>query len=191
MSFRYGIWVLAIVPLLLQAGESNGPRQYGTHEHGVARLNIALDRNRLYIELISPAVNLVGFEHIPTTEQQHRAIEAAVQTLEDVDLLFALSPEADCTLVTVQVDSPLLTAADAPEDHDHDHEQDHNAMAGELHSEFSAEYRFDCSAPQRLSHLEVRLFERFPDTEEIQAQWLGPQGQWAAQLTPDDARLSF
>ena len=40
----------------------------GAHEHGVAKLNVVLDDNTLELELDSPAMNLVGFEHAASSD---------------------------------------------------------------------------------------------------------------------------
>ena len=38
-------------------------RHHDAHVHGIGKLNVAFDGNNLIIELTSPAVNIVGFEH--------------------------------------------------------------------------------------------------------------------------------
>jgi hypothetical protein len=50
-----------------------------------------------------------------------------------------------------------------------------------------AEYRFLCERPERLSAIDVRLFELFPGNESVQVQLLTPQQQTALRL---DARRS-
>lgn len=72
---------------------------HGAHEHGVAHLNVAIEGDNLYIELISPAANIVGFEHHPRTEKQKTAVREAVKKLESVEKLFALSSGAVAKLV--------------------------------------------------------------------------------------------
>ena len=49
----------------------------GAHEHGVGRLNAGLDGQTLELELESPAMNLVGFEHVATSDlaSQHFAAQ--------------------------------------------------------------------------------------------------------------------
>ena len=63
------IVVTATGPLFsaIQAGEHH---HHDAHVHGVAHLNVALEGNDLYIELTSPAANIVGFEHDPRTQNQ-------------------------------------------------------------------------------------------------------------------------
>ena len=51
--------VWAVGPNLsnIQAAEY---RHHEAHEHGVAHMNVAFEGNELYIELISPAANIVN-----------------------------------------------------------------------------------------------------------------------------------
>ena len=49
----------------------------GAHEHGVGRLNAALDGQTLELELESPAMNLVGFEHVATSDADKAKVAAA------------------------------------------------------------------------------------------------------------------
>lgn len=58
------------------------------HEHGTANLNIAVDSNDILLEFISPAVNIIGFEHMPNNTGQQRVLNNAVAfptTLSAVD----------------------------------------------------------------------------------------------------------
>ncbi|WP_016772972.1 ZrgA family zinc uptake protein, partial [Pseudomonas sp. R62] len=54
----------------------------GAHEHGVGRLNAALDGQTLELELESPAMNLVGFEHAATSDADKAKVAAARAQLE-------------------------------------------------------------------------------------------------------------
>ena len=65
-------------------------RRHEAHEHGVAHMNVAFEGNELYIEFISPAANIVGFEHQPRTQEQKAAVKAAIKKLEAGEKLFAL-----------------------------------------------------------------------------------------------------
>jgi hypothetical protein len=45
-------------------------------------MNVAFEENELYIELISPAASIVGFEHHPRSEAQKTAVKKATETLK-------------------------------------------------------------------------------------------------------------
>lgn len=169
-------------------------RQHGAHVHGVGQLNVALEGDRLWMEFISPSINIVGFEHSPGTHEQKQIIDNAIQTLRDPEQVFAFAPEAGCRMTTVDVETTILKEGHHKRDdghHAHEEEKrhDHGEHNEEAHSEFQATYEFQCTKPDRLEYIDVLLFERFAGTEEIEAQIIGPGGQRSAELTPGSARL--
>jgi hypothetical protein len=155
----------------------------GAHEHGVASLNVALDGQTLEIQLESPAMNLVGFEHEAKSAADQARVAAARQHLEQPQALFALPIEAKCAVQESQLDSPLFEAAEHTE---HQHGDEHS------HSDIDASYRFACANAAALQTLELgSFFGTFPGTEKLQVQLIGPSGQQGAELTPNNSRLSF
>ena len=99
------------------AQASDERRQLGSHEHGVTVLNIALEDTALVIEMEAPAMNIVGFEHPPGTDEQKRAIADALATLQG-DTLFAISAGAGCQLESVEAKHIIEDADNAHDDHD-------------------------------------------------------------------------
>ncbi|RIA20440.1 uncharacterized protein DUF2796 [Ectopseudomonas oleovorans] len=183
----------ALLPLAAQAHEHSHDHDHdhahdslGAHEHGVASLNVALDGKLLELQLESPAMNLVGFEHAAKSDADKAKVAAAKKELEQPLQLFALA-SGDCRATEVELESPLFGDAD----HDHDHDHDHHAHEGE-HSDIQAHYRFECANANELKQLDLgELFKRFPATEKIQVQLIGPSGQQGVELTPAQPRLSF
>lgn len=152
------------------------------HEHGAAELDAALDGSTLEIELRSPAMNLVGFEHAPGNEAERRKITNAHDQLEIPDPLLGLPAAAGCTLATTELEGALF------EDHADAHPDDHDSG----HSEIHAHYQFDCATPQALTEINLQgWFKAFPGAEKIQAQLIGPNGQRGAQLSQGQPRAEF
>ncbi|MBE7376417.1 DUF2796 domain-containing protein [Pseudomonas lopnurensis] len=167
----------------------------GAHEHGAARLDVALDGDRLELAFNSPAINLLGFEHAPASEADEARIASARAQLERPHGLFGLPSAAGCTVSEQRLAGELLGASHAGyqrqdrQGHDHD---EASAQQHGGHSDIEAHYQFDCSHPEALRTLELwGLFERFPGTEKIQVQVIGPNGQQGAELTPAQPRLSL
>ncbi|NQD91615.1 DUF2796 domain-containing protein [Pseudomonas sp. CrR25] len=155
----------------------------GAHEHGLARLNVVLDGQTLELELESPAMNLVGFEHEPGSAQDRAKVAAARHQLEQPQALFGLVG-GDCGVKHLALQSPLFEDDDHDDGHGHDDASEHR----EIH----AHYRLDCTQPSELEQLNLgELFKRFPATEKIQVQLIGPNGQQGVELTPAKATLSF
>ena len=167
----------------------------GAHEHGVGRLNAVLDGQTLELELDSPAMNLVGFEHVATTAADKAKVAAARKQLENPSALFNLPKAAGCVISSQELNSPLF--GDKPEaDHDDD-DHDHDAKDGAHehhhdHSEIHAHYQFTCATPTALSNLDLtQVFKTFPATQKIQVQLIGPGGQQGVDATATAATLKF
>ena len=179
----------AILTLMLNTGpvlaDEHEHREHGAHEHGVAQLNIAQEGDTLQLELSSPAMNLVGFEHVPRNKQQQAAVKKAVASLQQGEQVFRLSPAAGCRLSKFDVDTSLL-------EEEHGHHEEHGKEEHEdEHADFDASYVFQCKKPTALQSIEVKLFKLFPGTEELEVQLLTDKGQRALELTPSNPSISL
>ena len=164
------------------------------HEHGAAQLNVALDGTRLELGWISPAANLLGFEHAPASAADEARVATTRAQLEQPQALFGLPAAAGCTVSEQQFQGAVLGGAHAgyqrPDEHAHAPRQQQPGEGG--HSDIEARYQLDCRHPEALQALDLHgLFERFPATRKIQVQLIGPNGQQGAQLTPARAQLPF
>ncbi|WP_431701034.1 DUF2796 domain-containing protein [Pseudomonas sp. BR20] len=190
----------ALLPLAIAhaADEHDHDHEHGSlgaHEHGVGRLNAVLDGQALELELDSPAMNLVGFEHVATSAADKAKVAAARKQLENPLALFNLPKAAGCVISTQELNSPLF--GDKPEaDHDDDdHDDDAKDGAHEHHhdhSEIHAHYQFTCATPAALGSLDLtQVFKTFPATQKIQVQLIGPSGQQGVEATATAATLKF
>ncbi|NBA96110.1 DUF2796 domain-containing protein [Pseudomonas sp. R5(2019)] len=173
----------ALLPLAVaHAHEDDHGHEHGSlgaHEHSVARINAALDGQTLELELESPAMNLVGFEHAASSPADKAKVAKARKLLEQPVALFNLPKAANCTVASQKLESPLFGDKPAA-DHDDDH------------SEIHAHYQFSCSTPAALKSLDLaQLFKAFPATQKIQVQLIGPNGQKGVDATPAAATLNF
>lgn len=185
--------------------EHDGHASLGAHEHGVATLNLVLDGGHLVLEFDSPAANIVGFEYVPTSEQDIAAAQQARQRLMQAQTLFTISPEAGCSLQKVETHSPLFEAASVQgHKHEHEHEHEHNDDGhGEqhdqhaaheehgAHADIAAQFHYDCTDPQALKRIDVGLFEAFPATEKLLLQAITPTGQQGSELTRERSVIRF
>jgi len=189
----------ALLPLAIAhaADEHDHDHEHGSlgaHEHGVGRLNAVLDGQALELELDSPAMNLVGFEHLATTAADKAKVAAARKQLENPLALFNLPKAAGCVISSQELNSPLF--GDKPEA-DHDDDDDHDAKDGAHehhhdHSEIHAHYQFTCATPTALGNLDLtQVFKTFPATQKIQVQLIGPSGQQGVDATATAATLKF
>ncbi|WP_347902262.1 DUF2796 domain-containing protein [Pseudomonas purpurea] len=170
----------------------------GAHEHGVGRLNAALDGQTLELELESPAMNLVGFEHVASSAEDKAKVAATRAQLEKPLVLFNLPTAAQCVISQQELESPLF--GDKPDADEHDDDDDHATDGKGLaakehhhdHSEIHAHYQFSCANPGALKTLDLtQVFKTFPATQKIQVQLISPSGQQGVEVTSKAATLKF
>lgn len=160
-----------------------GHEQHGAHEHGVATLSIAAGDEGVEIMLESPAINLVGFEHAASTEEEKQKLADAKAKLEAGAGLFTMNSEAECSLKEAKVTSALLGNAEESEEEHADHEHE----AGETHSDMDVSWSFACSKPSELHEVSVKLFSAFPEgLHKLRAEWITDKGASAQELDKDD-----
>ncbi len=195
-----------ILPCVMLAALATAAQaQQSAHVHGIATLNLVYDRGQLQIEFVSPADNIVGFEHEAESSAEREAIKAAITKLENAGALFDLPASAGCELH----EAKARHSHDEHDDHGHDdhgheakhddhghddhgHEakhDDHDDHAhdkhGGEHSEFHAEYHFECNGSP-IETVGLRLFETWPRIEKIQLQALAPTGQVGGDIEAND-----
>lgn len=152
---------LLIPALLALAGSVAAAPQ--AHEHGVARLDVAVDGSTLSIALQAPLDGLTGFERAPRTEAERRLAAEVLAKLEDAGALFKPDAAAGCKPTETRVDAPVLTPDAAP-------------AQGE-HADLDASYAFTCRSPQALRSIDVALFDAFRRLQRIEVQVAGAKGQ--------------
>ena len=176
---------LAVCTALLAASPVTA---HGPHEHGAARLNVAVDGPTVAIDLESPLANALPFEHAPSTPAQREAVQNMAAALHRADKIFILPAAAQCRLKTVTLQSEalpaeLLDASTAQQPAKAEH-ADHDAHATEAqHADLDASFVFECAKPETLKSMDVALFSAWPALHELRVQVVSPTGQHAAELT--------
>lgn len=163
-------------------------RQLGAHVHGHGSFSLAIDGNKVEMELEAPGADIVGFEHAASTPEQKAAVEAAKKALADAPSLFVVPAAAQCKLLKSDV---ALKAEEHDDDHDHDkagHDKaghnkdghdDHasNEASHKHHTEFHAEYTFECAAPAALTGIAFHYFKRFAGASSLGVDVVTAKGQ--------------
>ncbi|MDZ5604602.1 DUF2796 domain-containing protein [Pseudomonas sp. RP23018S] len=180
----------ALLPLAVAHAHDEHDHAHGTlaaHEHGVANLNAVVDGNTLELQLTSPAMNLVGFEHAASSDADKAKVAAARKTLEQPLTLFGLAKAAGCKEESQELQSPLFgDAPHADDDADHDHDHDHQ------HADVHAHYQLTCATPEKLAQIDLApLYKAFPATQKINVQLIGANGQKGVESTPAKAVVAF
>ena len=170
----------------IAAGQEH--RQLGPHEHGVGRLNIAVEGKRVSMELEVPGADIVGFEHEVSTAEQKAAVKKAKATLEGALNVFRLPAEAKCKLAKADV------KVQAEDEHEHDtaeakHEGEKEE--GRRHSEFHAEYAVDCASPEKLAGIDFKYFELFAGARRLDVNLVTDKGQNHYEVSREQPQLKF
>jgi len=167
--------------------------EHEAHEHGHATLMLVQERDELQLVFKSPAMNIIGFEYQANSPEQHAKVEWAKQSLSDAAHLFMISQNAQCALEHVDIKSSLLEADDHSDEHESHHEDEHNDHTEDInsHSEFEAEYHFECASISQLKEIKVALFETFTSLEEIEAHIISNSGQALRELDRRNVSIKF
>ena len=164
------------------------------HVHGAAALHVAIEDNRLVLELTSPLDNLVGFERAPRSDREKAAVRAMAARLREPEKLFVPTPEAKCTRTSVTLESPVLDPAllaAAPAAPSGAAKSGGEKRHKDGHASIDTAVTFTCAQPQSLSGLDVKAFEAFPNLKRLDVKIAGAKKQSAAKLTPRNTRVTW
>ena len=158
-TFRQGLWL----GLLSACGAAAA--QGHAHQHGLLRLDIAVESRTLSLQMSSPLDNLVGFERAPRNDAERRRVDAALAKLKGATL-FAIDAAAQCRAPKVTLASAVLKLGAAP------------AASGKAeHADLDASFEFECEDATRAGFIDVGLFDAFADMQQIEVQVATPKGQ--------------
>ena len=143
------------------------------HVHGLMHLDIAVDKHLLTVQLESPLDSLLGFEHRPRTPAERQAADALLKQMGDAATLFKPDVAAQCVPTKASIESAALQST-APS-------VDKEAGKGEgkesEHADLDASYEFSCAHPDKLTVVEVGLFDAFKRLQKIEVQVAGAKSQ--------------
>jgi Protein of unknown function (DUF2796) len=166
-------------------------RELGAHEHGHSVLNIAIEGDRIEMELMSPGMDIVGFEHAPKTDEHKAAAKEAEAILSDPLALFVLPADAACTTETAAVELEAEEAHEKKHAEEAEHEEHAEDEGAESHAEFHAEYAITCASPDDLGGIEFAFFDRFPGAEEIEVTVITENGHTSYEVERDSPRIDL
>ena len=164
--------------LILIAGSSSAMAQSAdSHVHGNAELNVVLMGQQLQIEFVSPAINLLGFERPPISDEESALVNNTIDQLRHGGWLIEGIPTA-CQLSTEEFEAPVYKEHESSE---------HDA---EAHSNFRVRYLYDCDTAPR-EQLKILAFDHYSGIETLTVQWIADQKQGYARLSRDNPVLDL
>ncbi len=197
LSMHNTLPVPFLVAAVLTLGATVPAVAQHAHVHGTARLELAVDQQRVSLHLESPLENLLGFERAPRTEKERSAVKSMAERLARPDALFGLTAAARCTAGQVRVEAPVVgLAGKSPGDAG-------SAAPGKAgpggakkgaqadHAELEAQFVFQCEDVAKLQGVEVRLFDAFRGLRQLDVQAVTPRGQKSLRLTPQKRQVTW
>jgi Protein of unknown function (DUF2796) len=153
------------------------PRKAEAHQHGMGRLDIAIDGATISMALEAPADDIVGFEHVAKSAADLAKVEAAKAKLTAPLALFELSKAAGCAVQKAEV--KFETEAKGKKD------------AHDGHAEVTAEYTLACTNTAEVKAIEFLYFKAFKGAQALKVNLIGPAAQTAFEVTRKKPRLDL
>jgi len=157
--------IVVLSAVLLVSQPAFPAENHGAHVHGHAKIQIAIDNDKVTLVFESPMDNLIGFEYKPVTDTEKSRLSNMVAALHSPEKQFVFNPEADCRVSSVKLESALLD--DGRDEH-------------ESHSDLDGEFIFVCNkAPVSLT---VNLFDITFNLKELDIEIVSQDKQMATEL---------
>lgn len=162
-------------------------RELGPHVHGHGILNIAVEKTRVSIELDVPGMDVIGFEHEPTTAEQKETVKTSEAQLAKALELFTLPQSAGCKVVDAKV------GIEAEEEHEKEPSKSAEAEAGghEGHRDYNASYVLDCARPDDIKKITFGYFKHFKGAHGLTVNIVSDKGQSTYEVTSDKPILEL
>ena len=191
------IAVLSMLSRMLHAEplDRDDHHQQKRHLHGLVEMTLAIEGNTVELNLESPAANIVGFEHLASTPEQHASVTRAT-TILDLPQQLLTFIGTRCQSIAQEVDfsamlKPTKTYHNEEAHSEHPVHADKSHEDHAAHSEITARYRFRCDKGAKLTAIKMHLFEVFPRIETVNAAWVSDNHQASAVLTAGSTTINL
>lgn len=174
--------LLSCVAFVALAGLLPASAKEGSHVHGLVKLDVAIDAKTLTVQLEAPLDSLLGFEHRPRTAAQKQSAEAVLKRINDGASLIRPEAAALCKSIKTTVEADALQPAPAAAT---------KGAKDDEHADLDASFEFTCEQPEKLTYIEIGLFDAFKRIQTIEVQVAGAKGQSKVTLKRPDKMLKL
>lgn len=161
--------------ILLVSQKSFARREHHSHEHGSAKISIAVVENKIEFDFDCPAADLVGFEYKPKTEDDKKKSKEAFEKLKDPNSLLDIA-QANCKIKNQKIMGLVFDAIES-------------ARPSAEHSEVNVEYELECENIESLDGLKTTLFTSFNKIKKIDVQVLKNDKSFSGTLTKNKVKI--
>jgi hypothetical protein len=159
------------------------------HIHGKAELQMVLEDHQLSVELNSPAMNLLGFEHDIRNSEDQIIVENTHTSLTTPSA-FLLFNDGECILKQQSADFSGLLITNKNVQPNHGHHKSHKQNSNS-HNDIKATYLYYCAQPEKLHSAVILLLDIFPNIISLQAQWIIHNQQGTTTLSHEHNEINF
>ena len=165
MAAHFRIFAAAAVLSLGVAAPAFAKKGHKAHEHGAAKLDVAIDGTNVELALEMPGDDAFGFERAPKNDAEKQAIKDGLAKLRAPEQLFLLPADAGCT--------PSKTNVKAA--------QEATLTGGKLppgeHADVDADYAFACKKAPTGGTMTLGLMKEFPHLKTVRVQVISGANQ--------------
>lgn len=177
---RTALSICAAATIAGAASAQEARRELGPHVHGSGKLEIAIEGDRVSLDLDTPAHDIIGFEHAPQTPEQTKVLDAAVAKLKDAASVFRMTPDANCKLEKAEAGLEKPEAGEST-----------GTAEPEAHADFNGTFVFACGAIGKLKAIDLGYFAAFPEAAKLDITIISPKGQTTRQATREAPRIDL
>lgn len=172
-------------------------RELGPHEHGHGILNIAVEKNRVSMDLDVPGMDVVGFEHQPNTPEQKATAKRAEAALAEALSLFKMPDGAGCKVAEAKVSIEAEGAHDGAETKESaakpTDEPAEKAAGGEPegHNDYNVSYVLECEKPAAITTIQFGYFKAFEGAKALTVNVVSEKAQNSYEVTREKPLLDL
>ena len=157
-------WIFTLIfqaaSVLLPAWAAD-KHEHAGHSHGQGQLELVVQGGAVKANFEIPMESLLGFEHLPKTPAQKKAMADLQAAVTQPDYVLGLPKTAACELKSVQAQSDMFLGKKS------------------THSDLDLSIEFTCSQPAELKQIEFPIFKKHPRLKSLKVDMLTPKGQGA------------
>jgi hypothetical protein len=169
-------WIFTLIfqaaSVLLPAWAAD-KHEHAGHSHGQGQLELVVQGGAVKANFEIPMESLLGFEHLPKTPAQKKAMADLQAAVTQPDYVLVLSKAAACELKSVQAQSDMFLGKKS------------------THSDLDLSIEFTCSQPAELKQIEFPIFKKHPRLKSLKVDMLTPKGQGATTIKTKDPVLRW
>ena len=140
-------WIFTLIfqaaSVLLPAWAAD-KHEHAGHSHGQGQLELVVQGGAVKANFEIPMESLLGFEHLPKTPAQKKAMADLQAAVTQPDYVLGLPKTAACELKSVQAQPDMFLGKKS------------------THSDLDLSIEFTCSQPAELKQIEFPIFKKHP-----------------------------